>query len=99
MRIEILDGHEGWQIVQPLDHEVYPPEVMATVPWRDITWAHADKRIVVTDEQGIRCHVGVFWRSGTLNGKSVEMAGIGGVMTSQSARGKGYASTALRDAE
>ena len=99
MRIEIMDGSEGWPIVQPLDLEVYPPEVMATVPWRDVIWAHADQRIVVLDEQGPRCHVGLFWRTGTLNGATVEIAGIGGVMTSQSVRRSGYAGSAMRMAE
>jgi aminoglycoside 2'-N-acetyltransferase I len=98
MRIEVVDGDAGWGLVEPLDREVYPPEVMATVPWRDVTWARADKRVVVSDEEGVRCHVGVFWREGAFDRQSVRLAGIGGVMTSAGVRRKGYASGALREA-
>ena len=98
MRIDVLDGEVGWSEVEALDREVYSPEVMASVPWRDVTWAHADKRVVVIDEVCVRCHVGVFWREGTLDGCPVRMAGIGGVMTSASARRKGYASGAMTEA-
>jgi hypothetical protein len=98
MRIDVLDGEEGWPAVEPLDREVYPPEVMATVPWRHVTWAHANKRIVVSDELGIRCHVGVFWRSGMFDGRAVNMGGIGGVMTSEGVRRKGYAGAAMHEA-
>jgi GNAT superfamily N-acetyltransferase len=98
MRIEVLDGEEGWRRVESLDREVYPPEVMAIVPWRDVTWAHADRRVVVSDVEGIRCHVGVFWRNGTFGGRAVRMAGIGGVMTSAGVRRKGFGGAALRRA-
>ena len=98
MRIEVLDGEGGWPLVEALDREVYPPEVMATVQWRDVTWAHADKRVVVSDGEGVRCHVGLFWRNGTIDGVGVRMAGIGGVMTSSGVRRKGYASSAMRRA-
>ena len=98
MRIEILDGEDGWQRVEALDAEVYPPEVMAIVPWRDVTWAHANKRVVVSDQTGMRCHVGVFWRKGTFDGAIVRMAGIGGVMTSSAVRRKSYASSAMHRA-
>ncbi|MGD0190426.1 MAG: GNAT family N-acetyltransferase [Rhizomicrobium sp.] len=98
MRVEVLDGDAGWAVVEPLDREVYPPEVMATVSWRNVTWAHADKRIIVRDAQGVRCHVGVFWRTGTLNGAPAHIAGIGGVMTSESVRHRGYAGSAMRKA-
>jgi aminoglycoside 2'-N-acetyltransferase I len=95
MHIEVLDGEGGWPLVEALDREVYPPEVMATVPWRDVTWAHADKRVVVSDLAGARCHVGLYWRNGTFDGTHVRMAGIGGVMTSSAVRRNGYASSAM----
>jgi predicted acetyltransferase len=98
MRIEIVDGQKGWPLVEALDQEVYPPAVMATVPWRNVTWAHADIRVVVSDDEGVRCHVGIFWRDGMYGGQSVRMAGIGGVMTSARVRRKGYAGSALREA-
>ena len=98
MPIEILDGEDGWRLIEALDREVYPPEVMARVPWRDVTWAHADKRIVVSDRDGVRCHVGIYWRNGTFDGAEVRIAGIGGVMTSSGTRRKGYATGAMRRA-
>jgi aminoglycoside 2'-N-acetyltransferase I len=54
--------------------------------------------VLVSDDQGVRCHVGIFWRNGSFDGQSVRMAGIGGVMTSSSVRRTGYASEAMRRA-
>jgi hypothetical protein len=95
-RIEVVDGDEGWALAEPLDLEVYPPEVMANVVWRNITWAHADKRVVVHGQGGIVCHVGIYLRDGTHDGAPVRIAGIGGVMTSPPARRCGYAGNAMR---
>jgi aminoglycoside 2'-N-acetyltransferase I len=98
MQLEVVGGESGWPLVEALDREVYPPSVMANVPWRDVTWAHADRRVVVSDELGVRCHVGIFWRNGTLDGRNVVLAGIGGVMTAENVRRKGYAGAAMRKA-
>lgn len=98
MRVEVLDGKEGWPVVEALDREVYPPEVMATVVWKHIVWAHADRRVVVWDEDRVVCHAGLFFREGTHDGKPARMCGIGGVMTAQSLRKRGYASAAMRRA-
>ncbi|HEX4860314.1 MAG TPA: GNAT family N-acetyltransferase [Rhizomicrobium sp.] len=98
MLIEILDGNDGWEIVQTLDREVYSPQFMATAIWRDVVWAHADKRVVVRDEGRVVCHAGLFFREGTLDGRPAKMCGIGGVMTAPAARKKGYASAAMRRA-
>jgi aminoglycoside 2'-N-acetyltransferase I len=98
MRIDVLDGNEGWPIVEALDREVWPPDIMATVIWRDIVWAQADKRIVIREDERIVCHAGIFFRDGLLDGKPVHLCGIGGVMTSPSARKKGYAGAAMRRA-
>ncbi len=97
-RIEVVDGEAGWALAEPLDRECYPPETMATVIWRDVTWAHADKRLVVHGESGIICHVGLYFRDATLDGGAVCIAGIGGVMTSPRARRAGHAGNALRRA-
>ena len=97
-RIEVVDGDAGWALAEPLDRECYPPEAMATVVWRDVTWAHADKRVVVHGESGIVCHVGIYFRDGTLDGASVRIAGIGGVMTSPRVRRTGHAGNAMRRA-
>ncbi len=98
MRIDILDGEEGWAQVEALDREVYSPEFMVTAIWREIVWAHADKRVVVRDEGRVVCHAGLFFREGTLDGLPAKMCGIGGVMTSPVARRKGFAGAAMKRA-
>ena len=95
MRIEVFDGEPGWAVVEALDREVYTPEYMATAIWRDVVWAHADKRIVIFDDQKAVCHAGVFFRDGLLDGAPVRLCGIGGVMTSPSARKKGCAGAVM----
>lgn len=99
VRIEVLSGDEGWPLVEPLEKAVYPPEVMAEVVWRDVTWAHADRRVLVREGDGVVCHVGMYEREGTHDGALRRIAGIGGVMTAPDARGRGYASAAMREAE
>jgi len=99
MRIEVLDGEEGWPVVEALDREVYPPEYMATVIWKHVVWAHADKRVVAWDEGGrVACHAGLFFRDGTHDGAPVRICGIGGVMTSAAVREQGFASAVMRRA-
>jgi aminoglycoside 2'-N-acetyltransferase I len=98
MEIELLDGDQGWEVVRALDREVYSPQFMATAIWRDVVWAHADKRVVVRDEGRVVCHAGLFFREGTLDGAPAKMCGIGGVMTAPDARKRGYASAAMRRA-
>jgi aminoglycoside 2'-N-acetyltransferase I len=75
---------------------VYPPEFMATWPGRSIEWDKPQWRAIVWDEHGrARCHVGIFLRQGAVDGKSVKIGGIGGVMTHPAARRKGFASVAV----
>jgi predicted acetyltransferase len=98
MRIEVLDGEAGWPVVEALDGEVWPPDVMTDVVWRDVVWSHADRRVVVWEGERVVAHVGVFHRDGTLDGARTRMCGIGGVMTAPSERRKGYAGAAMRRA-
>jgi aminoglycoside 2'-N-acetyltransferase I len=98
MEIAILDGNDGWTIVQALDREVYSPDYMATAIWRDVAWAKADKRVVVRADGRLVCHAGLFFRDGTLDGAPAKMCGIGGVMTAPAARKRGFASAAMRRA-
>ena len=97
-RIEVIDGNAGWALAEPLDRECYPPETMATVIWRDVVWSHADMRVVVHGEGGLVCHVGLYFREATLDGTSVRISGIGGVMTSPRVRRAGLASSAMQRA-
>ena len=97
--VEIHGGAEGWPLAEKLDREVYPPEVMATIIWRDVTWAHADKRIFIGLDKDIVCHVGLYLRNAKDGDREVRIGGIGGVMTLPDAQGKGCASAAMRQAE
>jgi hypothetical protein len=47
MRIEVRPGDDSWRDIQPLFALVYPPEVLAGLVWRDVTWANADSRVLM----------------------------------------------------
>src|SRR5579883_3024335 len=97
--LELQPGAMSWGDVEPLEAVVYPPEIMATLPWRDIAWAHADWRVLMRDEaHKVRGHVGIFLRNAKLDGTPVRIGGIGGVMTHPAFRGKGLAQMTLRRA-
>ena len=40
--IEIVNGDEGWRLASRLLEAVWPREVVATLPWKDVVWARAD---------------------------------------------------------
>ena len=97
LRTEIHSGDASWQEAEPLLKEVWPPAVMATRDWRDVVFAHADKRILVWDaNDGLVCHAGLFFRTMMWNDQSVRVGGVGGVATARCYRGRGIASEALR---
>jgi predicted acetyltransferase len=99
IEIEILSGDASWPVAASLYNAVWPPEVLATLPWANIVFAHADLRVLVQDEtQGVVCHVGIYRRQATWNGRAVRIGGIGGVMTHQAFRRRGFASVALNAA-
>jgi aminoglycoside 2'-N-acetyltransferase I len=99
MRVELCGGDESWAVAEPLVDLVYPPEIMATIVWRDITWAHADERVLVYDEERLVSLAGLYLRQGLHDGLIVRIGGIGGVMTHPAYRTRGFASAALRRAE
>jgi len=99
IEIDVLNGNESWPLVEPLYNEVWPPEVVAALPWADIVFAHADLRVLVQAEpEGVVCHVGIYRREVTWNGRKFKAGGIGGVLTAEDSRRKGYASVALNAA-
>ena len=82
IEIDILNGDAAWREVAPLHQAVWPPEVVATLPWADIVFAHADLRVLVRDEADeVVCHVGIYRREAKWNGRKVIIGGIGGVLT------------------
>jgi aminoglycoside 2'-N-acetyltransferase I len=99
IEIEVLNGDASWKLVEPLFQAVYPPEVVATLPWAGITFAHADLRVLVQDEAGdVISHVGLYRRVITWNGQRINVGGIGGVATRAEARNRGLATIALNAA-
>ena len=100
IEIDVLNGDASWPRVEPLMAEVYPPDVVEKLPWRHVKWAHADLRVLIdapedSPRPGLACHVGIFFRTITWNGRKVNIGGIGGVATREDCRGRGYASVAL----
>jgi aminoglycoside 2'-N-acetyltransferase I len=98
-RIEVVPGDSGWPQAEPLLGAVWPPEVVATLPWREVVWAHANYRVLMFDDSDhIVCHVGLFLRGAQWDGCLVKIGGIGGVATREDSRRRGIASLAMRRA-
>jgi aminoglycoside 2'-N-acetyltransferase I len=96
IEIDILNADASWKQAEPLFDAVWPPHVVAQLPWANIVFAHAELRVLVRDEAGdLVCHVGVFRRDVTWNGRKMRAGGIGGVLTREDKRNRGYASIAL----
>jgi aminoglycoside 2'-N-acetyltransferase I len=99
IEIEVLNGDASWPMAEPLFDAVWPPDVVAKLPWAGIAFAHADLRVLVQAEpEGVVCHVGIYRREVTWNGRKLRCGGIGGVATSEEFRRRGYASIALNAA-
>jgi aminoglycoside 2'-N-acetyltransferase I len=99
IEIDVLNGNASWKMVEPLFNAVWPPHVAATLPWADIAFAHAELRVLVRDDaDDVICHVGIYRRDVTWDGRKLRAGGIGGVLTREDARGRGYASIALNAA-
>lgn len=99
IEIEILNGDESWSLAETLFKTVWPPEAVEKLPWGHIEWADADLRVFIeAPEGGLACHVGIFFRTVTWNGRKVHIGGIGGVATRADCRRRGHASIALNAA-
>jgi aminoglycoside 2'-N-acetyltransferase I len=104
IEIEVLNGDASWAVAEPLFKAVWPRHVVEKLSWRHIEWAHADLRVLIdapSDSDvagGLACHVGIYFRTVTWNGRKFDIGGIGGVSTREDCRGKGYASIALNAA-
>src|SRR5438445_783424 len=82
IEIEVLNGDASWPLAQPLVDAVWPPHVLEKLSWGDVVFAHADLRVLVqSEDQGLVCHVGIFRREVTWNGRKMLAGGIGGVAT------------------
>lgn len=99
IEIEIRNGDEAWPAVKPLLDIVWGGGAIDNRAWKHIRWANADLRILLeTPEDGLVCHIGLYFRLVTWNGVKMHIGGIGGVSTHPDARRKGYASVALNAA-
>jgi aminoglycoside 2'-N-acetyltransferase I len=95
IEIEVLNGAASWTTVEPLHDAIWPREA-ADKPWRHIQWANADLRVLIdAPEGGLACHVGIYFRTIVWNGHNIHIGGIGGVMTREDCRRRGYATLAL----
>ena len=96
IEIDILNGDASWPIAEPLHQAVWGPQQIADKPWARVKWANADLRVLIeTPEDGLVCHVGIYFRTVTWNGQKVHIGGIGGVCTREDQRGRGYATVAI----
>src|SRR6266567_8139680 len=95
IEVDVLNGDTSWAMSVPLLDAVWPPDVLATLPWGDVVFAHADLRVLVSEPEGLVCHVGIFRRAVIWNGRKMRAGGIGGVATREAHRRCGYASAAL----
>ena len=99
IEIDVLNGDASWPLAEPLLGAVWPPHVVEKLAWAGIVFAHADLRVLVQVEpEGVVCHVGIYRREVTWNGRKVRAGGIGGVATHANFRRRGYASIALNAA-
>ena len=99
IEIDVLNGDASWPLAKPLYDAVWPPAVVEKLPWAGVVFAHADLRVLVESEpDGVVCHVGIYRREVKWNGRRMRAGGIGGVLTREDARGRGYASIALNAA-
>ena len=95
--IDIKASDLGWPQAAPLLKAVWPPEVVAELPWRDVVWANPDYRLLAFNRDNeIICHLAIVLRDATWDGRVVRIGGIGGVATREDSRRQGVASTAMR---
>ncbi len=99
IEIEVLNGDQSWPLVEPLFKAVWPPEIVEKLPWGRFAFAYPEWRVLVqSDAEGVVSHVGIQRREVKWNGRKMRAGGIGGVLTREDHRRKGYASVALNAA-
>ena len=99
IEIDVLNGDASWPTAEPLLNAVWPADVVAKLPWGHVKWAHADLRVLIEapdGRSGLPCRH-LFPRR-HLDGRKLQIGGIGGVSTREDCRGQGYASIALNAA-
>src|ERR1700709_2575584 len=95
MRIEERNGQESSAEIAPLSAAGYPPEVRASIVWRNGVSARATRRILVYDGAILVSAAGIIFRNARVDGVAMDIAGIGGVMTLPTAQRKGFGRAAM----
>jgi GNAT superfamily N-acetyltransferase len=96
IEIDVVNGDTSWKRTEPLHTVVFGRQIVEKLPWGHIQWAHAELRVLIdAPEGGLACHVGIYFRTIDWNGNKIHVGGVGGVMTREDCRGRGYASLAL----
>jgi GNAT superfamily N-acetyltransferase len=54
IEIDVLNGNEAWPIAEPLFNAVWPPEVVAKLPWAGIVFEYPELRVLVQTYWGSR---------------------------------------------
>lgn len=113
IEIDVLNGDASWPRAEPLMKAVWPADVVEKLSWGHVKWANADLRVLIDAPQdtpraglagqdlpgqGLACHVGIYVRDATWDGRKLQIGGIGGVSTRADCRGRGYATLALNAA-
>ena len=99
IEIDVLNGDASRKTAEPLLNAVWPPHIIEKLPWGHIEWAHADLRVLIeAPPGGLACHVGIYFRHATWDGRKVQIGGIGGVSTRADCRRQGLASLAINAA-
>ena len=98
-RIDVVAGNAGRERAASLLSSVWPPEVVAELPWRNVVCAPPDERLLAFNLAGeIIGHAGITLRVAAWNDCPVKIGGIGGVATRADSRGRGVASAVMRSA-
>ena len=99
IEIDVLNGSASWPVAKPLFKAVWPREVVEKLSWGHVKWANPDLRVLIeAPSGGLACHVGIHFRTVVWNGRKFDAGGIGGVLTREDCRRRGYGSIALNAA-
>jgi predicted acetyltransferase len=99
MRLDVTPDHllsaADRQLINLLSDAVYPAGSAESWAEMPIQWAPQTIRVLIWEESRLVSHVGALVRAAALDGRSVQIGGIGGVMTRPGDQGRGYAKAGL----
>lgn len=98
LHIERRDAAWAWPEIESLTKLVYTPEMWADFEFPDVDWSHAEHWVLGYRDGVLVGSAGIHRREGQVDGKTVTIAGIGGVKTHPDHQKRGYASAILDNA-